>query len=233
MKEIAYFNWSSGKDSALALYYLQMQGQTEIKYLLTSMNAHYDRVSMHGLRRSLLEAQLTAIGLPYTTVELPEQPDMNTYEKAMGSKVAELKLAGCTSAVFGDIFLEDLRQYRETQLAAAGIKALFPLWQRNTRTLLQEFIATGFKAIVICADATRLDASFCGRELDKNFLQDLPAGVDPCGENGEYHTFCYDGPIFTQPVPFVKGEKIYREYRAGEGQKTGFWFCDLLPVKEL
>jgi uncharacterized protein (TIGR00290 family) len=197
---------------------------------------------MHGVRRSLLEAQAKAIGLPLDTIELPEQPSMKDYEHAVIEKLTAFKEEGFTSAVFGDIFLEDLKQYRENQLALMDFKGIFPLWKRNTTELIHEFIDLGFKTIVVCTKAEVLDESFAGRVIDRNFLKDIPMHVDPCGENGEFHTFVYDGPIFQQPVEFTTGEKVFREYIAPQDSRDqcfsqqpqtnnmGFWFCDLLPT---
>ena len=233
-----YINWSSGKDAALALYYLQKEGKFKVDKLLTSINTHHNRVSMHGLRRSLLEIQANAIGLPLKTIELPEQPSMEDYNRIMNQVVTQLKSEGYTSCGFGDIFLEDLREYRENQLKPHGIHCQFPLWKKDTANLITEFLGLGFRAKVICSKASLLDASFVGRDIDLDFINDLPSGVDPCGENGEFHTFCYDGPIFTKPVRFKLGEKVYREYKAPkeddqihENSKLGFWFCDLLPIQ--
>lgn len=223
-----YFNWSSGKDAALALYYLQQESLYNVERLLTSVNMVHDRVSMHGLRRNLLVQQVAAIGIPGTTIELPEEPSMEEYERGMRYAVEALKREKFTCAAFGDIFLEDLRTWRENQLAPYGIQTIFPLWRKDTKKLVKEFVRLGFKAITVCVDANKLDASFAGRIIDEDFLRQLPRGVDPCGENGEFHTFCFDGPIFSKPVAFAKGEKIYREYK-GPGNKTsGFWFCDLI-----
>lgn len=225
-----YFNWSTGKDSALALYHLLQDKDYDVQYLLTSVNATHNRVSMHGLRRALMERQIQGIGLPYGTIELPEQPDMAAYESRMKNVVAGLKQNGFGYAAFGDIFLEDLRAYREKQLAAFDIKAVFPLWKKDTRELMHEFLDLGFRAVVVCVDARLLDVSFCGRIIDKKFIEDLPPNVDPCGENGEFHTFCFDGPIFKNAIPFEIGEKVYRTYPApsDKEKEMGFWFCDLL-----
>jgi len=237
----SYFNWSGGKDSALALHYA-IQNKVGVEKLLTNVNAVHNRISMHGVRRSLLEAQAKAIGLPLDTIELPEQPSMKDYENAVVEKLNALKYEGFTSAVFGDIFLEDLKQYRESQLATIGFQAIFPLWKRNTTELMHEFIDLGFKTMVVCTKAEVLDESFTGRVIDRDFLKDIPAHVDPCGENGEFHTFVYDGPIFQKPVAFTTGEKVFREYIAPKDNKDqcftlqpqaanmGFWFCDLLPA---
>lgn len=238
-KQKTYFNWSTGKDSALALHYLLQDKNYSVEHLLTSINAYHDRVSMHGLRRELLLQQINAMGIPNSTIELPEEPSMPEYENLMKQAVIQLQEKGFECAGFGDIFLEDLKQYREQQLTPYGIKTVFPLWKKDTKELLYEFIDLGFKAILVCINSDLLDISFAGRIIDKNFITDLPAGVDPCGENGEFHTFCFDGPIFKHSIPFIIGEKTYREYKApgnvkddSSAQKSdiGFWFCDLLPV---
>lgn len=223
-----YFNWSSGKDSALALHYLLQNKNYSVDYLLTSVNARYKRVSMHGLRIELLQQQLNAIGIPNGMIELPEHPTNAEYEKLMSEKVKQLKADGFEYSAFGDIFLEDLKNYREQQLNALDIKTVFPLWKKDTKQLINEFIDLGFKAIVVCVNAALLDKSFAGRMIDKAFLNDLPSTVDPCGENGEFHTFCFDGSIFKNPVKFSIGETVYREYD-NHGIKSGFWFCDLIP----
>ena len=191
----------------MALYYLLQDKNYSIEHLLTSVNARHDRVSMHGLRRELLQQQTEALGIPGSTIELPEQPSMPEYENMMKLAVTQLQENGFECAAFGDIFLEDLKQYREKQLAAFNIKTVFPLWKNDTRQLLNDFIELGFKAIVVCIKSDLLDVSFAGRLINKNFVRDLPPGVDSCGENGEFHTFCYNGPLFKNPVPFVIGEK--------------------------
>lgn len=231
-----YFNWSTGKDSALALYYLLQDKNYDIAHLLTSVNKHHNRVSMHGLRRKLLQQQVEALDIAYSTIELPEEPSMTEYETIMRETVSGLQQQGFECAAFGDIFLEDLKKYREQQLARLNIKTVFPLWKKDTRQLLTTFIELGFKAILVCINADLLDPSFAGRIIDEQFIKDLPPGVDPCGEHGEFHTFCFDGPIFKRPVSFEVGEKVYREYNApasntdtpGQPQKIGFWFCDLM-----
>lgn len=234
-----YFNWSSGKDASLALYHMQKQGIYAVQTLLTTINTRYNRVTMHGLRRELLEQQLLSIGIPGTTVELPEAPTMHLYNQRMNHSIQMLQSEGYTDCGFGDIFLEDLRAYRENELKPLGIKSHFPLWKRDTTEILTEFINLGFKAIVICAQSDTLDPSFVGREIDMDFVNDLPQNIDPCGENGEYHTFCYDGPIFNKPIAFEIGEKIYREYTSPKQDEQpstkhsmGFWFCDLLAVNK-
>lgn len=234
-----YFNWSTGKDAALAFYYLQKDERFQINMLLTSINAHYNRVSMHGLRRELLEEQIHNLGLPLTTIELPEEPSMAVYESKIENAVKKLQSEGYTHSGFGDIFLTDLRDYRENHLKNFNIKCCFPIWQRDTKELINEFLDLGFKAIVVCIKSELLDVSFVGREIDENFINDLPENVDPCGENGEFHTFCYDGPIFKTPIKFTIGEKTYREYKTPKqdselqnNKQMGFWFCDILPIEK-
>jgi uncharacterized protein (TIGR00290 family) len=235
-KRKMYFNWSSGKDAALALFHLQKDEQFQIDKLLTSINSHHNRVSMHGLRREVLVKQAEAVGIPLDLVELPEQPSMEDYNQEMTRVVKKLQAEGYSDSAFGDIFLEDLRHYREEQLKPFGIECHFPLWKRDTKELIREFINRGFRAVIICLNAQLLDKSFLGREIDEDFLADLPANVDPCGENGEFHTFCFDGPIFSEPVKFTLGEQVFKEYKSptkvdenevcGDGS-MGFWFCDL------
>lgn len=227
--EKTYFNWSSGKDSALALYYLLQNKQYDVKYLLTSVNAHHDRVSMHGLRRELLQRQIEATGIDSGTIEMPEQPTNEIYEGILTEKIGKLYHAGFRFAAFGDIFLEDLRTYREQQLGHLGIKCVFPLWKRNTNELINEFIRLGFKAITVCVNGALLDDSYAGKIIDRKLIDRLPKGIDPCGENGEFHTFCFDGPIFSKPVDFTIGEITQREYKE-RNTVHRFWFCDLLPM---
>ena len=236
----AYMNWSGGKDSSLCLHYIQQDNRYSVDCLLTSVNAAHDRISMHGVRRPLLQAQAESIGLPLQTIELPEQPGMQEYEQAMMEKVSALKNNGYDYAVFGDIFLEDLKRYREEKLATAAIQCVFPLWKISTTQLMQEFLQLGFKAIIVCVNEKYLDKSFCGRLIDESFVRDLPSNVDVCGENGEYHSYVFDGPIFKYPIRFTKGEIVYRKYQApqnaqdtcnpmNQASQYGFYFCDLLP----
>lgn len=238
-KSKSYFNWSSGKDASLAYYHFKKDGKYSVERLLIAMNAHHNRVSMHGLRRELLEQQIESLGITATTIELPEEPTMQEYQQIMNSTVEKLKTDGFTDCAFGDIYLEDLRNYREEQLKPFGIKCHFPLWKRDNKKIISEFLDLGFKAIVICIKSDLLDESFVGRELDEQFINDLPQNVDPCGENGEFHTFCYAGPIFTKPVEFTIGEKVFKEYNAPKGDnqlddnhKISFWFCDLIPISK-
>jgi uncharacterized protein (TIGR00290 family) len=236
----AYFNWSGGKDSALSLWKILKEKKFQVDYLLTSMNSFHNRISMHGVRRDLLEAQVASLGIPLTTVELSEQPSMQEYESAMIEKLNWMKQQGISHAIFGDIFLEDLRNYREEKLAEAGIECVFPIWKKETKDLMMEFIDAGFKAISVCVNEKFLEKSFCGRIIDEDFCKDLPATVDICGENGEFHTFVYDGPIFHHPVNFKKGEIVHKDYSAPktadpisqsgskEEESYGFYFCELL-----
>lgn len=239
-----YFNWSSGKDSSLALHKIFQDPEYQISKLITTVNSDYKRVSMHGLRIELLEQQAQSLGLPLHKIEFPAQINMEDYSNKMRTEVTQLRSDGYTHGVFGDIFLEDLRAYRDEQLAEVGIKGVYPLWKQETKVLLQEFIDLGFKAITVCVNAKHLDEHFCGRVIDASFIEDLPDTVDVCGENGEFHTFVYDGPIFKKPIPFTLGEKVLRGYdKADSGdddncfmdkddQKswdTAFWYCDLIP----
>jgi uncharacterized protein (TIGR00290 family) len=218
--EDVLFCWSGGKDSAMALHALGAAREFRISALLTTITEEYDRISMHGVCRALLERQAESLGLPLHAVPIPPQCINATYEARMKEALALHFTHGVRRVAFGDIFLEDLRVYREKNLAQAGMRALFPIWKRDTRELAREFVRLGFRAIAVCVDPRVLDSSFAGRELDESFFADLPPGVDPCGENGEFHTFVFDGPIFKTPIAFRIGEKVLRD---------GFCFCDLSP----
>ena len=213
--------WSGGKDSALALHEIRTAGEYEVVSLLTTVTQDYDRISMHGVRRALLERQAEALGLPLEIVFISKTDTNADYEAKMAETLTRYQTLGVSTVVFGDIFLEDLRQHREDNLAQIGMKGAFPIWQRDTAQMSRSFIAAGFKAIITCVDAERLDGAFAGRLYDEQLLTDLPEGVDPCGENGEFHSFAYDGPIFQSPVPWTRGEVVVREDR--------FHFCDLMP----
>jgi uncharacterized protein (TIGR00290 family) len=230
MKKKAIFNWSGGKDSSLALFELLQQREYEISCLLTSVNTAYNRVSMHGLRIELLEQQAKEIGLPLKQIRLPEMPGMEDYNREMFTMMKQLKSEGNDYSIFGDIFLEDLKVYRENQLAQVAMHGVFPIWKRNTTELIQEFIDKGFKAVLVCVNEKYLDKSWAGRLIDENFLNNLPKNVDPCGENGEYHSFVFDGPIFKKPIPFTKGEVVLRKYEKGavDNFDTGFYYQDLI-----
>ncbi|MBO9571625.1 MAG: diphthine--ammonia ligase [Chitinophagaceae bacterium] len=233
-------NWSGGKDSALSLYKILQDQRYSVDRLLTNVNAVHDRISMHGIRRELLIQQAASIGIELTTIELPENPGMNEYERIMTEKLSALKNNNYTTAIFGDIFLEDLKNYREKQLSTLGINCVFPLWKTSTRELMNEFLSLGFKAVIVCVNEQYLDKSFCGRLIDASFIRDLPPEVDICGENGEYHSFVFDGPVFKTPINFKIGEIVRRTYPAPSNndrncyQSTtpvqyGFYFCDLVP----
>ena len=233
MKTKAFFNWSGGKDSALALYKILNDNKYSVETLLTTISQQYKRISMHGVRESLLDEQAESIGIPLKKVWLPDIPSMEVYEQVISGKLLELKEQHIEHAIFGDIFLEDLKKWRENQLSRLGMKAVFPLWKKKSSKLIHEFIELGFKTIVVSVDTKFLDESFAGQVIDHEFLKRLPSYVDPCGENGEFHTFVFDGPIFQKPVSFTIGEKLYKEYpshNAKNGEKNGFWYCDLLPV---
>ncbi len=234
MKPKAIFNWSSGKDSALALYKTLQEDQFEITSLLTSINKEFQRISMHGVHVSLLEKQAESLGFPLIKMELPKEPSMEEYREIMSKTMNNLQSQGVTHSIFGDIFLEDLRKYREDQLQSIGMEGIFPLWEIDTTNLIHEFLDLGFKTIVTCVNETYLDQSFAGRIIDKDFIKDLPENVDPCGENGEFHTFTFDGPIFTNPIDFKIGETIKKTYpkpKTHNQEEDGeyvFWFCDLI-----
>ena len=193
------FSWSSGKDAALAYYYLKQQ--QEVHALFTTINSAYQRVSMHGLRHTLLTQQAQALNTPLITVNLPQHTTMASYNKAMKKCLIEQQTKGFTQCGFGDIFLEDLKEYREKFFSRLGYTTHFPLWKKDTKALAQELISLGLKAITICVKVDVLGSEFVGRNVDDEFLSALPPNVDPCGENGEFHTFCYDGPIFDKPIP--------------------------------
>jgi uncharacterized protein (TIGR00290 family) len=217
------FCWSGGKDSAMALNTLLHQTDVEIVALLTTVTEGYERISMHGVRRELLERQAQSIGLPLHEVRIPPQCINPIYEARMEEALRVHLEKGVRKVAFGDIFLEDLRTYREKRLARVGMTALFPIWKRDTRELIRSFHAHQFRAVAVCVDSKVLDPGFAGRELDDSFFRDLPPHADPCGENGEFHTFVFDGPIFQSPIPVRTGEIVNRD---------GFVFCDLLPGME-
>jgi uncharacterized protein (TIGR00290 family) len=220
VREEILFCWSGGKDSAMALHALREANACSIAALLTTITDEHDRISMHGVRRVLLERQAESIGLPLHPVLIPPQCINATYEQRMREALEEHFERGVRKVAFGDIFLEDLRLYREKNLERVAMRAIFPIWKRDTRELARDFVRQWFRAVAVCVDPRVLDASFVGRELGASFFADLPPGVDACGENGEFHTFVFDGPIFKQPVRCRAGEKVMRD---------GFYFCDLLP----
>jgi uncharacterized protein (TIGR00290 family) len=215
----AWMSWSSGKDSAFALAAARRDPELDVVGLLVTLNASADRVAMHAVRRSLLEAQAERLGLPLHVVEIPSPCPDDTYRERMGAAMGDAAASGVRRVVFGDLYLEDIRAYREQMLAGSVIDPVFPLWRRPTDALAREMLAAGVRAVVTCVDPRQLPASFAGRTFDEAFLADLPGGVDPCGENGEFHTFVRDGPGFSSPVDVEVGEVVERD---------GFVFCDLL-----
>jgi uncharacterized protein (TIGR00290 family) len=215
-------SWSGGKDSCIALYEIQRTQDYRVAALLTTLTRDYDRISMHGVRRELLEEQATSLGLPLHQVFISKDATNDEYEMRMGEAFSLHRQQGIGSIVFGDLFLEDIRSYREQFLARHHMRGLFPVWQRDTSCFIKEFIELGFKAVVTCVNSKVLDQSFAGRLIDEAFLSSLPGHVDPCGENGEFHSFVFDGPNFAETVKFGIGETVLRE---------GFWFRDLLPQR--
>jgi uncharacterized protein (TIGR00290 family) len=216
-------SYSGGKDSSYALYTLQQDPNWSVVRLLSTGTREYQRNSMHGVRMELLYRQSESIGLPLDVVWMDANVGGKGYESAMKTVLNRYKSEGIAHVGFGDLYLEDVRQYREQMNSTAGIQSLFPVWGAPTKEFARSFIRVGFKAIVVCVDTTQLDASFCGREFDESLLMDLPEGVDWCAENGEFHTFCYDGPLFKEPISFAKGETVLRDER--------FYYLDLLPGK--
>jgi uncharacterized protein (TIGR00290 family) len=203
-------SWSGGKDSALALYEMLKSGTCRVAALLTTVTEDYDRISMHGVRRVLLEQQVASLGFPLEKVLIPRNASNEDYDANLERALTKYRAQGVTSIVFGDIFLEDLRKYREDKLATVGMKGIFPLWMRDTKELAKSLFSFGFKAITTCVDTNVLGREFVGRAIDEQFLVDLPAFVDPCGENGEFHSFVFDGPILNGAVRFSVGEKVLR-----------------------
>jgi uncharacterized protein (TIGR00290 family) len=214
-------SWSGGKDSCMALREILNDPDLRVEALLTTFTRDYDRVSMHGVRRALLERQADSLGIPLHQIPISKSATNAEYETRMAEAFAIYREHGTNRVVFGDLFLEEIRAYRERMLTGQGMLGLFPLWQRDTLALIREFLHQGFKTAVVCVDPKQLDPSFLGRVIDQDFLSQLPAGVDPCGENGEFHTFVFDGPIFRYPIKLGFGERVCRD---------SFWFCDLLPI---
>jgi uncharacterized protein (TIGR00290 family) len=232
------FNWSGGKDSALALYHCLQNPELEICYLVTTVNDSVNRISMHGVREELLIKQAEEIGIPLYQIRLPELPDMTTYDNTMRAHLERFKREGITHSIFGDIFLEDLKKYRDNRLAEVGMAGIYPLWKRDTRELIDEFLALGFGTVIACTQANL--ESFVGKEISAELISDLPENVDVCGENGEFHTFAFKGPIFKNQIHYQTGEKVFKTYAAPKNaddncvssssspQPVGFWYCDLL-----
>ncbi|WP_165733981.1 diphthine--ammonia ligase [Polaribacter sp. 20A6] len=236
-----YFNWSSGKDSALALYKILQDPTYNLDLLVTTINKDFNRVSMHGLRNELLYKQAESIGINLKTIEFPADVTMDLYAEIMKEAMDSLVENKYSHTIFGDIFLEDLKAYRDTKLAEVHITGVYPLWKKDTKEVLQEFLDLGFKAITVCVNAKLLGEEFVGRVIDEQFIKDLPDNVDVCGENGEFHTFVFDGPIFKTPIDFTIGEKVLRSYtlhdneddncyqskKENSNHDTSFWYCDL------
>jgi uncharacterized protein (TIGR00290 family) len=223
MKDKILISWSGGKESALALYDVKKQRNLEIVALLTTVNEDYARISMHGIREILLGQQAQSLNIPLEKVYIPKNSSGKEYESRLKTVLVKYKNTGVSSTVFGDIFLEDLRRWREDNLAKIGMRGMFPLWKRDTRKLAQRFIESGFKSIITCVDSKVLDKKFVGRNFNQQFLNELPEGIDPCGENGEFHSFVYAGPIFNQEIKHTLGEVVLRDKR--------FYYCDIIPER--
>jgi uncharacterized protein (TIGR00290 family) len=219
MKEKVIVGWSGGKDAAQALYELKQAEDVEIAALLTTVTENYDRISMHGVRRDLLIKQANSLGYPLEEVLIPPKCSNEIYEQRMQQSLEKLRQQGVSGAAFGDLFLQEVRAYREERMNRIGMQCRFPLWGKPTADLARRFITLGFRAIIVCVDTQAISRDFAGREFDEAFLRDLPANADPCGENGEFHSFVYDGPIFAAPIPVERGEIVLREDR--------FCYCDL------
>jgi uncharacterized protein (TIGR00290 family) len=235
------FNWSGGKDSALALYYCLQNPDIEIKYLLTTVNDSVNRISMHGVRESLLLRQSEEIGIPLYQVRLPEMPGMQEYDNTMRYHLNKLKAEGITHSIFGDIFLEDLKVYRDQRLAEVGLTGIYPLWKRDTHELINEFLSLGFGTVIACTQE-RL-GYLAGQEITPELIAALPDDIDVCGENGEFHTYAFKGPVFKNEIKYQTGERVFKTYNAPKNTDdtcgsssmdkpviNGFWYCDLLPT---
>lgn len=222
MKEKAMFSWSGGKDSALAFYEIQKNYNLEVLCLLTTFTKDYGRTSLHGVRRILIEQQAESLGFHLEKVFISKKSPLEEYEAQMRAVLVKYQKLDVSSVVFGDIFLEDVRKYREDNLMKMGMKGIFPLWKRNTYKLVHAFIDLGFKGVIICVDSKVLDKKYVGRIFDEQFLSELPSSVDPCGENGEFHSFVFDGPIFHKRTRYRKGKTVFKENR--------FFYLDLIPL---
>ena len=228
----AYFNWSGGKDSTFALYRILQEKKYEVQFLVTTVNSDAQRVAMHGVRIELMQEQAKQIGIPLIIIEYPTSADMDAYENAMSKGLQPILDKGIKTAIFGDIFLEDLKEYRINKLKEIGVEAVFPLWKENTADLVNRFVELGFKTLVVCVDSSKLGEEFIGKTITNEWINSLPEDVDPCGENGEFHTFVYDGPIFKKPVHFEIKEIVSRRYpsttKDKNEQKWEFLFVDLV-----
>jgi uncharacterized protein (TIGR00290 family) len=233
------FNWSGGKDSSLALYRCLQNPGLDIKYLVTTINDDADRISMHGVRVELLIQQAENIGLPLYQIRLPEMPDMETYDNTMRQHLKYFREEGITHSIFGDIFLEDLKKYRDERLAEVGMTGIYPLWKRDTKELINEFLDLDFGTVIACTQE-HLE-QIVGKEITPELIKSLPWDIDVCGENGEFHTFVFKGPIFKNEIKYKLGEKVFKAYKTPEStgndsvhdeakRLTGFWYCDLIPA---
>jgi len=222
-------NWSSGKDAALAYYYLQKSGVYQVNGLLTTLSAAYKRVSMHGVPEEVLDMQAGQMRQDLHKIYLPESAGMEIYNALMREAVETIRNKGIRHLAFGDLFLEDLRRYREEQLAAENFRAVFPLWKKNTHALVEEIEDVGIRAMIICVDERFLGKEFLGKPIDRQLLELLPAGVDPCGENGEFHTLVTDAPFFREPLAIEKGDIVHNSDKGNQQMEldTGFWFLDV------
>lgn len=221
MRKNILISWSGGKDSSLALYEIQKSRDYEVAALITTITSDYDRVSMHGLRTILLDEQASSLNIPLEKIFISKNASNDEYESRLKEVLLKYKQLGIRDVVFGDLFLEEIKKYREALLQKIGMQCVFPIWKRDTVKLAKKFIELGFKAITVCVDSNVLGKEFAGREFDEHFLDDLPKAIDPCGENGEFHTFTYDGPVFNTPISHELGEIVLRDER--------FYYCDILP----
>lgn len=234
----AIFSWSGGKDSAFCLQKVLNEKTFDVAYLLTTVNDQFHRISMHGVREALLEKQAESIGIPLLKVTVSEGTNQE-YERQMEAILTKAKSEGIQYVIFGDIFLDDLRVYREMNLAKIGMQGVFPLWKMDTVMLIRDFVNMQFKTVLSCTNDAYLGKEWVGREIDETFIDQLPMNVDPCGENGEYHSFCYEGPLFKKKIAFSVGEKVYKPLEIkSQDMKTlsiqtttkGFWYCDFIPI---
>jgi len=221
MTERILLSWSGGKDSAFSLYELRKTSQFAVAALVTTVTEGYDRISMHGVRRTLLEQQAASLGIPLEQIVISQKASNEEYETKMRALLEKYLRQGVTKVGFGDLFLEDVRKYRDENLAKIGMTGIYSLWRRDTTAMAHEFISLGFRAVICCVDSKALDCRFVGRDFDEELISGLPSTVDPCGENGEFHSFVYDGPIFQHRIPVTKGEISFRDDR--------FYYCDLIP----
>lgn len=239
MNNKAFFNWSTGKDSMLALHRVVRSKMIPVGKLITTINTDFKRVSMHGIHKDLLQQQADCLDIPLQLIELKSNISLNDYNQEMSNQLESLKSEGFSHGIFGDILLEDLKDYRESNYRNIGLEPIFPLWKEDTKQLIREFIDLGYQAIVVCVNDKVLDKSFCGRIVDEKFIEDLPSDVDLCGENGEFHTFVFDGPLFKNPVNFELKDIILRDYApSGKDEDdcftktrswdTKFWFAELV-----